>query len=38
MHADPHHAFFDGSVRTLRFNQVYRDTEHNLFHPIAKHP
>jgi len=32
------YAFFDGSVRRLRFEQVYRDAEHNLFHPAADQP
>lgn len=31
-------AFFDGSVRTLSFDEMYRDTEHNLFHPEASPP
>ncbi|MGJ8636366.1 MAG: type II secretion system protein [Phycisphaerales bacterium] len=28
-------AFFDGSVRTLSFQQLYVDAKHNLFHPEA---
>ena len=28
-------AFFDGSVRTLSFEEMYVDTKHNLFHPEA---
>ncbi|MDF1869497.1 MAG: prepilin-type N-terminal cleavage/methylation domain-containing protein [Phycisphaerales bacterium] len=28
-------AFFDGSVRTLSFQELYIDAEHNLFHPEA---
>ena len=31
-------AFFDGSVRTLSFDEMYRDTDHNLFHPEATPP
>ena len=31
-------AFFDGSVRTLSFGEMYLDTEHNLFHPEASPP
>ena len=31
-------AFFDGSVRTLSFDEMYRDTDHNLFHPEASPP
>ena len=31
-------AFFDGSVRTLSFDEIYRDTDHNLFHPEATPP
>lgn len=31
-------AFFDGSVRTLAFKEMYQDTTHNLFHPEANPP
>ncbi len=31
-------AFFDGSVRTLTFDEMYLDTKHNLFHPEASPP
>ncbi|MHA7812035.1 MAG: prepilin-type N-terminal cleavage/methylation domain-containing protein [Phycisphaerales bacterium] len=31
-------AFFDGSVRTLTFDEMYLDTKHNLFHPQASPP
>ena len=31
-------AFFDGSVRTLSFQDLYVDATHNLFHPEAKLP
>ncbi len=31
-------AFFDGSVRTLSFQELYVDATHNLFHPEAKLP
>ncbi|MEX0877063.1 MAG: type II secretion system protein [Phycisphaerales bacterium] len=31
-------AFFDGSVRTLPFNEMYRDAPHNIFHPEASPP
>jgi len=31
-------AFFDGSVRTLSFDDMYHDSTHNLFHPEASPP
>jgi prepilin-type N-terminal cleavage/methylation domain-containing protein/prepilin-type processing-associated H-X9-DG protein len=31
-------AFFDGSVRTLTFAELYLDAQHNLFHPEANRP
>lgn len=31
-------AFFDGSVRTLRFREMYLDAKHNHFHPEASPP
>ncbi len=31
-------AFFDGSVRTLRFEEMYLDSQNNLFHPQASPP
>lgn len=31
-------AFLDGSVRTLAFSEMYQDTFHNLFHPLASPP
>jgi prepilin-type N-terminal cleavage/methylation domain-containing protein/prepilin-type processing-associated H-X9-DG protein len=31
-------AFFDGSVRTLSFEDMYLDGKHNLFHPEASPP
>ena len=31
-------AFLDASVRTLRFDELYQDTTHNLFHPRAHDP
>lgn len=31
-------AFFDGSVRTLSFAEMYLDAKHNLFHPEASPP
>ncbi|CAN0550820.1 unnamed protein product, partial [Laminaria digitata] len=31
-------AFFDGSVRTLRFNEMYIDAQSNSFHPEASPP
>ena len=31
-------AFLDGSVRTLRFSEIYQDTTHNRFHPKAHDP
>lgn len=31
-------AFFDGSVRTLSYEELYVDAKHNLFHPEASKP
>lgn len=31
-------AFFDGSVRTLSFDEMYAETKYNLFHPEASPP
>lgn len=31
-------AFFDGSVRTMAFREMYVDAKHNLFHPEADLP
>jgi len=31
-------AFFDGSVRTLSYQDLYVDAKHNLFHPEANNP
>lgn len=31
-------AFFDGSVRTLSYQDLYVDAKHNLFHPEANRP
>ncbi|MFK7758567.1 MAG: type II secretion system protein [Phycisphaerales bacterium] len=31
-------AFFDGSVRTLSYEDLYVDAKHNLFHPEASRP
>jgi len=31
-------AFFDGSVRTLSFSEMYADSKHNQFHPEALPP
>jgi prepilin-type N-terminal cleavage/methylation domain-containing protein len=36
--ARSNYAMLDGSVRTLRFNEVYEDVLHNRFHPAAAPP